>query len=91
MSTLSFAEDLRLLLLDESSGVLYRLPRRTLDFGLATAALLELNRGNRIDTDTDPDCHYLVDAAPLGDPVTDPDARTYEPEDLWSDISMSLP
>ena len=38
--TLSFAEDLSLLLLDESSGVLYPLPGRTLDFGLATAALL---------------------------------------------------
>ena len=42
VSMLSFAEDLSLLLLDESSGVLYPLPGRTLDFGLASVTLLEL-------------------------------------------------
>ena len=69
MSTLSFAEDLTLLLLDESAGVLYPLPGRTLDFGLATAVLLELTEAGRIDTD--PKSLYLVDVAPTGDPVAD--------------------
>ena len=70
MSTLSFAEDLSLLLLEESSGVLYPLPGRTLEIGLAAAALLELTEGNRIDTDMD--SLHLLNAAPLGDPTADP-------------------
>ena len=70
MSTLSVAEDLSLLLLDESSGVLYPLPGRTLEIGLAAAALLELTLADRIDTDLE--SLYLVNAAPLGDPTADP-------------------
>ena len=69
LRALSFAEDLSLLLLDESSGLLYPLPGRTLDFGLATASLLELTEGDRIDTDLD--SLYLVNASPLGDPAAD--------------------
>ena len=70
MSALGLAEDLCLILLDESAGELRPLPGRTLRFGFAAAALLELAQQNRIDTDLDN--LFLLDASPLDDPVTDP-------------------
>ncbi|MDE0123232.1 MAG: cytochrome P450 [Bryobacterales bacterium] len=67
---LTFAEDLCLLLQDNASGDLYPLEGRTLDFGLATATLLELAHHDRIDTDLDN--LLLVDPTPLDDPIADP-------------------
>ena len=70
MRTLSFAEDLCLLMLDDASGSLCPLRGRTLAFGLAAAALLELAQRNRIESE--PDSLSVVDASPIGDPVADP-------------------
>ncbi len=70
MRALSFAEDLCLLMLDDASGSLCPLRGRTLDFGLAAAALLELAQHNRIETA--PDSLSVVDASPIGDSVADP-------------------
>jgi len=67
---LTFAEDLCLLLQDDALGDLHPLEGRTLGFGLATAALLELAQHDRIDTD--PANLLLVDPTPLGDPIADP-------------------
>ncbi len=80
MRTLSFAEDLCLLLLDDSSGALASLPGRTQDFGFATVALLELAQSDRIDTDLE--TLILVDPTPLGDETADPALKqvTQNPE-----------
>ena len=67
---LTFAEDLCLLLQDDALGDLHPLEGRTLGFGLATAALLELAHHDRIDTDLTN--LLLVDPKPLGDPIADP-------------------
>ena len=67
---LTFAEDLCLLLQDDALGDLHPLEGRTLSFGLATAALLELAQHDRIDTDLAN--LLLVDPTPLGDPIADP-------------------
>lgn len=70
MTTLSFAEDLCLLMLDDASGSLCRLEGRTRDFGLAAAALLELAWQDRVEVGDD---HLaVVDGSPLGDATTDP-------------------
>ena len=61
---LTFAEDLCLLLQDDALGDLHPLEGRTLAFGLATAALLELAQHDRIDTDLAN--LLLVDPTPLG-------------------------
>ncbi len=69
MTTLTFAEDLCLLMLDDDTGSLRPLPGRTMDFGLAAAVLLELARHNRIEIED----HRLlvVDGSPTGDPLAD--------------------
>ncbi len=67
---LTFAEDFCLLLQDDPLGDLHPLEGRTLSFGLATAALLELAHRDRIDTDLTN--LQLVDPTPLGDPIADP-------------------
>ena len=69
MRALTFAEDLCLLLQDDALGDLHPLEGRTLVFGLATAALLELAQHDRIDTDLAN--LQLVDPTPLGDPIAD--------------------
>ncbi len=70
MRAFTFAEDFCLLLQDDALGDLHSLEGRTLDFGLATAALLELAQHDRIDTD--PANLQLLDPTPLGDPIADP-------------------
>ena len=70
MRALTFAEELCLLLQDDALGDLHPLEGRTLAFGLATAALLELAQHDRIDTDLAN--LQLIDPTPLGDPIADP-------------------
>ncbi len=70
MATLSFAEDLCLLMLDDASGSLCRLEGSTRDFGLVAAALLELAWQDRIEVGEED--LAVVDDSPLGDATVDP-------------------
>ena len=69
MTTLGFADELCLLMLDDASGSFCRLPGRTRDLGLAAAALLELAHGHRLEIGRDG--LLVVDESPVGDAVTD--------------------
>lgn len=70
MGTLSFAEELCLLMLDDDAGRLCGLRGRARDFGLAAAALLELVWQDRIAVVGD--AVAVRDESPLGDDAADP-------------------
>ena len=65
---LRFAEEL--LLLEDQSGKVLRLPDRSLQYALAGSVLMDLTLEGRIDTD--PDRLILVDSTPTGDDLVDP-------------------
>ena len=67
---LSFAEELLLLLLDDTSGHLAPISRASLTCGLAGAALMDLEVRGRIAADAS---HLtVIDAAPTGEALLDP-------------------
>lgn len=74
--SLSFAEEIMLLLLDDESGRFEHLPVASTRYALAGAVLMDLALLNRIDTDL----HQLVllDATPLQDPMFDPTLAAIE-------------
>ena len=68
---LRFAEELLILVLDESRGEFApSLPPRSLNLGLAGAVLMDLALEDRIDTDLE--SLVLVDVTPFGDDILDP-------------------
>ncbi len=67
---LRFAEEIMLLLLDDSSGGFVSVPEWSLQRALAGAVLTDLALENRIDTDTER--LILLDKTPTGDDLLDP-------------------
>ena len=68
--TLTIAEEVLLLVIDEESGKIQdRLPVHSLRNAVAGALLMELALGNRIDTDLRQ--LFVTDQTPLGEPVLD--------------------
>ena len=67
---LRFAEEIMLLLLDDSSGSFVPVPEWSLQRVLAGAVLMDLALENRIDTDTER--LILLDKTPTGDDLLDP-------------------
>ena len=67
---LRFAEEILLLLLDDSSGGFVPVPEWSLQCALAGAVLMDLALENRIDTDTER--LILLDNTPTGDDLLDP-------------------
>ncbi len=67
---MTFAEELILLLLDESTGYFAPVPEWRMSCALAGGVLLDLSLKNRIDSDLE--TLSLLDAAPLGDDILDP-------------------
>ena len=87
---LRLAEELLLLLLDETRGEFSNVPDRILGYALAGAALMDLSLEDRIDSD--PSALILLDAAPTGDGLLDPILADIEtvaasrpnlPADFW--------
>ncbi len=74
--SLSFAEEIMLLLLDDESGRFEHLPISTTRYALAGAVLMDLALLDRIDTD--PQQLILLDATPLQDPMFDPTLAAIE-------------
>ena len=66
---LSIPEEVLLLCLDDETGRPVDLPAAALDLSLAGAALMELALAGRLDSD--PDRVFVVNPAPLGDPLLD--------------------
>ncbi|OGV39242.1 MAG: hypothetical protein A2X48_01240 [Lentisphaerae bacterium GWF2_49_21] len=66
---LTAAEEIYLLALDESRGVVRTLPDFTLDYALASALLMELELFDRIDTDLT--TLKVTSAVPTGEPLLD--------------------
>ncbi len=67
---LRFAEEIILLLLDDSGGRFARVPSWSLNYALAGGVLMDLALENRIDTDLEK--LVLLDDAPVGDSLLDP-------------------
>ena len=67
---LRFAEEIILLLLDDSGGRFARIPTWSLNYALAGGVLMDLSLENRIDTDLEK--LVLLDSAPVGDSLLDP-------------------
>ena len=72
-SPLSFAEELYLLALDDTRGLLKPLPASAFDYALAGALLMELALDGRIDTDLN--SLKVTSAEPTGDPLLDDTLR----------------
>lgn len=68
--TLSFAEEILLLLLDDRNGRLMPVSEWTVKSALAGAVLMDLALANKIDTDLEK--LMVVDGTPTGDPILDP-------------------
>lgn len=70
MSKITVGEEMMLLVLDYDTGcVNYRVPHGTVRLALAGAVLTDLALAGRIDTDLD--SLFLLDPAPMGEPVAD--------------------
>lgn len=70
MSKITIGEEMMLLVLDYDTGCInYRVPYDTVRFALAGAVLTDLALAGRIDTDLD--SLFLLDPAPMGEPVAD--------------------
>ena len=86
---LRFAEEILLLLLDDSSGGFVPVPEWSLQCALAGAVLMDLALENRIDTDTER--LILLDNTPTGDDLLDPTladiAETIETGDTGYDAA----
>ncbi len=67
---LRFAEEVVLLLLNDGDGRFSPVPKRSVDYALAGAVLMDLALENRIDTDLEK--LVLLDAEPFGDSLLDP-------------------
>ena len=67
---LRFAEEIMLLLLDDSSGSFVPVPEWSLQRALTGAVLMDLALENRLDTDTER--LILLDTTPTGDDLLDP-------------------
>ena len=67
---LRFAEEIILLLLDDSGGRFARIPTWSMNYALAGGVLMDLALENRIDTDLEK--LVLLDSAPVGDSLLDP-------------------
>lgn len=68
--TLTFAEEIILLLLRDHDGRFVRVPNWSLEYAMAGAVLMDLAMENRIDTDLEN--LILVDPTPVGDGLLDP-------------------
>lgn len=68
-NSLTLAEDIVLILLDDSSGRLANIDLMTLNYSMAGAVLMELALRNKIDTDLDK--LVVVDSNPTGVPLLD--------------------
>lgn len=68
-NSLTLAEDIVLILLDDSSGRLANIDLMTLNYSMAGAVLMELALRNKIDTDLDK--LVVVDGNPTGVPLLD--------------------
>ncbi len=68
--SLTFSEELLLLLVDEQTGGLATVPDRAMRCAFAGALLMDLALADRIDTDLE--SLTLVNATPLGDEILDP-------------------
>ncbi len=66
---LTFAEELLLLLLDDTEGDFVPVPEGAMQYALAGAVLMDLALENRIDTDLE--SLMLLDRTPLGDDILD--------------------
>ena len=69
-TSLTFAEEIMLLLLDDQSGRFEHLSGSTIRYALSGAVLMDLALLNRIDTDLNE--LVLLDSTPLEDPLFDP-------------------
>lgn len=67
---LRFAEEMILLLLDDTSGNFSHIPSWSMDYALAGGVLMDLALENRIDTDLER--LVLIDGTPTGDSLLDP-------------------
>ncbi len=67
---LSLVEELHVLLLDRQKGGLIDIDDRSLSYAFSGAALMDLAKEHRIDTDLD--SLTVVDSTPLGDDILDP-------------------
>lgn len=67
---LRFAEEMVLLLLDDTTGNFQHIPSWSMDYALAGSVLMDLALENRIDTDLER--LVLVDGTPTGDSLLDP-------------------
>lgn len=67
---LSLLEELMLLILDDENGSFAPVPEYALDYAIAGSVLIELALENRIDTDLE--SLFIVNEAPIGNPLLDP-------------------
>ena len=68
-STLTLAEELLLMALDDERGTLMSLPPFALEVAIAAALVMELTLAGRIDTD--PDKLFVLSSAPTGNVILD--------------------